>query len=40
MVKKLCDFVENKPALEPATQPSFLAIVLVEVEIERFLSVT
>ena len=33
MVKKLCDFVENKLALEPTTQSSFLAIVLVEVEI-------
>ena len=33
VVKKLCDFVENKLALEPTTQSSFLAIVLVEVEI-------
>ena len=29
----LCDFVDNKPALEPTNLSSFLVIVLVEVEI-------
>ena len=39
VINRLCDFVDNKPALEPTTLSSFLAIVLAEVEIERFLSV-
>ena len=33
VINRLCDFVDNKPALEPTTLPSFLAIVLAEVEI-------
>ena len=37
VINRLCDFVENKPALEHTTLSSFLAIVLVEV---RFLLVT
>ena len=40
MINRLCDFVDNKLALEPTTLSSFLAIVLTEVEIQRFLSVT
>ena len=40
VINRLCDFVDNKPALEPTTLSSFLAIVLAEVEIQRFLSVT
>ena len=39
VINRLCDFVDNKPALEPTTLSIFLAIVLAEVEIERFLSV-
>ena len=39
VINRLCDFVDNKPALEPTTLSSFLAIVLAEVEIKRFLSV-
>ena len=33
VINRLCDFVDNKLALEPTTLSSFLAIVLVEVEI-------
>ena len=33
VINKLCDFVDKKPALEPTTLSSFLAIVLAEVEI-------
>ena len=40
VIKRLCDVMDNKPALEPATLSSFLAIVLAKVEIKCFLSVT
>ena len=33
VINRLCDFVDNKPALELITLWSFLAIVLAEVEI-------
>ena len=33
VINRLCDFVDNKLALEPTTLSSFLAIVLAEVEI-------
>ena len=33
VINRLCDFVDNKPALEPTTLSSFLAVALAEVEI-------
>ena len=33
VINRLCDFVDNKPALETTTLSHFLAIVLAEVEI-------
>ena len=33
VINRLCDFVDNKLALEPTTLSSFLVIVLAEVEI-------
>ena len=33
MVNRFCDFVDNKPALEPTTLSSVVAIGLTEVEI-------
>ena len=33
VINRLCDFGDNKPALEPAILSSFLVIVLAEVEI-------
>ena len=36
VINRLCDFGDNKPALEPLS--GFLAIVPTEVEIQRFLS--
>ena len=33
VINTLCDFVDNKPALEPITVSNFLAIDLAEVEI-------
>ena len=33
VINRLCDFVDNKPTLEPTTLSSLLAIGLVEVEI-------
>ena len=38
LINRLCDFVDNKPALEPTTLSSFLAIVIVEVEIGHVIS--
>ena len=40
VINRLCDFMDNNPALEPTTLSSFLTTVLAEVEIERFSSVT
>ena len=40
VINRLCNFLDNRPKLEPTTLSSLLAIVLLEVEIERFLSVT
>ena len=39
VMNRLCDFVDHRPALEPTTLPSLVAIGLAEVEIQRFLSV-
>ena len=36
VINRLCDFMDNNPALEPTTLSSFLTTVLAEVEIERF----
>ena len=33
VINRLCDFVDDTPALEPTTLPSLVAIGLVEVEI-------
>ena len=33
VINRLCDFVDNKPALESTTLSSFLDIVLAEVEV-------
>ena len=40
MVNRLCDFVDNRPALEPTTLSSLVAIGLAEVENQPILSVT
>ena len=40
VINRLCDFMDNNPALEPTTLSGFLTTVLAEVEIERFSSVT
>ena len=40
VINRLFDIVDIKSALEPTTLSSLLAIVLAEVEIKRFLSVT
>ena len=36
VINRLCDFVDNKPALEPNILSSMVAIDLAEVEILRF----
>ena len=40
VINRLCDFVDNKPALEPTTLSALVAIGIAKVEILRFLSVT
>ena len=39
MINSLCEFVDNRPPLEPATLSSLVAIDLAEVEIYCHLSV-
>ena len=38
VINRLCDFVDNRPALEPTTWSTLVAIGLAEVEIYRFSS--
>ena len=40
VINRLCDFVDNRPALEPTTLSSLVVIGLGEVEIYRFLFIT
>ena len=40
VINMLCDFVDNRPALEPTTLSSLVAIGLAEVVIYRFLLFT
>ena len=40
VINSLCDFVVNRPALAPTTLSSLLAIGIVKVQVQRFLSVT
>ena len=36
MINRLCNFVDNRPALEPTTLSNLIALGLAEVEITRF----